>query len=101
MNLIRGTTPIFELPLDFDPTLIEVLFITFVQNGKIVFEKSLAECEVMSESIEVKLSQEDTLRFKAGSILTVQARAKLKDGTAMASDRMNVDVHIVDKDGVI
>ena len=106
--LIRGTTPIIEVDIDFNPQEIVTFYITFEQNDVVVLEKKLEDCEITKEKIVCKLSQEDTLKFDStnknnGSKhwLNIQVRTRLIDGTAISQDIKKVDVGRILKDGVI
>lgn len=101
MQIIRGTTPTFEINLNFDANLIEAMYVTFLQGGKVVFEKDITSCEVKGDYVEVKLTQEETLLLNCGCTVAVQVRARLNDGTSLADEINHIKVKSVIKDGVI
>lgn len=102
MNIIyRGTTPIFEIPLNFDTKLIEKIYITFMQKDEVVLEKDITACQLQSDTINVLLTQEETLSLKCTCLIAVQARAKLTDGTVLVSPIEYFTVNDVIKGGVI
>ena len=69
MSIPRGTTPIFTLTFtDVDLTAAAHVYVTFKQGGRIL-TKSDADLTVTATSIEVPLSQEETLMFATGDVL--------------------------------
>ena len=99
--MIRGTTPTHVFETDVDLSDAEVLYVTYRQ-GTIVVEKTKDDCEVTSDSVSVKLTQKETLLFKAGNYNTeVQIRARFADGTAVASNTIDLDVSPILKRGEI
>lgn len=98
----RGTTPTHTIQTDMDLTDAEVLYITYRQNGKNVIEKSLHDgIVVMSDSVNVKLSQADTLAFSHRGEVLIQIRAGFADGSRLASNVMHTTVDEILKDGEI
>lgn len=100
-TIIRGTTPTFQINLDFDSTLIKTFFITFVQNDEVVIEKDLSSADIKHDTIAVKLTQEETLALDDTKSLKVQVRVKLRDETAFANEIENIKVGSILKDGEI
>lgn len=98
--MYRGTTPTFELELDFDASELECLFATFKQQNEVVLEKRINDCECSGNKVSFTLSQEETLQFKCGQAL-LQIRAKLKDGTTIADDPVGITIKDVFKEGAI
>lgn len=89
MSIYRGTTPTFVFHVSADLTEAEVVYLTFEQGGKIVFELTKDELDITEETIEVKLTQQQTLALLAGvSTVNMQFRAKFADGSAVASNTM-------------
>lgn len=98
----RGTTPIISLEVDFDFTDWE-LFVTFKNGLKtITIENDGLTLEVDKgiSTIDVLLSQIQTLSFNANTKCEVQIRA-YKDGSAVATEIETVDVERILMDGVI
>lgn len=95
----RGTTPTITITTDIDLTAAINMFVTFKQNDRIVFEKTLADVEITSESVICNLSQEDTLLLKNG-IVRFQIRATLGD-SKVASNVMTASVDEILKGGAI
>ena len=85
--MIRGTTPTIKFTTSLETDLLNTAYITFSQNGKLVFEKTLSECTLETKAITLKLTQEETLKLQSGiSKVEIQIRAKTADGTVMATD---------------
>lgn len=101
--LYRGTTPThsFTLPDELNGVELAALYITYRQDGNAVLEKALSDVSVESGVVTVHLTQEDTLSFRADSVVQIQIRLRTAAGNAMASDVIRVDVGRVLKDGVI
>ncbi len=96
----RGTNPIINIEVNIDIDLITEGYVTFKQ-GDVTVEKTISECSLENSCICVQLEQEDTLSFKAGLAVQVQARLKLSDGTICATDINRLQVQDVLKDGEI
>lgn len=101
--MIRGTTPTLEFTLPFDCSLLTEMYITFAQYGTTVLEKSMADCTCSGTFVTLSLSQEDTLKMKQDrmAIAEVQLRVRTKDGSALASNIMQIRVDRILKEGVI
>lgn len=101
--MIRGTTPTLEFTLPFDCSLLTEMYITFAQYGTTVLEKSMADCTCSGTLVTLSLSQEDTLKMKQDrmAIAEVQLRVRTKDGSALASNIMQIRVDRILKEGVI
>ena len=127
--ITRGTTPYhtFVLPLSVDS--ISELYITYLQNEEVLFEKSLSSGDITIEDttsqfenasmedlqneegtsesvIKVHLTQEDTLKFKfypaaEKNIAVIQIRVLTSDGEAYASNPIQERIFGVLKDGII
>lgn len=127
--ITRGTTPYhsFVLPLATDD--IVELYVTYLQNEKILFEKSLSAGDVkidtvtsqldnasveeltdeekqIESKVTIHLSQEDTLKFTfypaaEKNIAVIQIRVLTSDGEAYASNPIQERIYGVLKDGVI
>lgn len=99
--MIRGTTPTHIFDTDISLVAADEIYITYVQ-GNTRLEKTNADTEVTDDTVTVELTQEETLMFAANDYkAAVQIRAKFPDGTAVASNIMNMRVAPILKDGVI
>ena len=99
--MYRGTTPVFTFTLPFDCERITVLNLCFAQQGEVVLEKDLAACMVESNTLQVGLTEEETLLFddKKGMV-EIQLRIGCGD-VRMASNVMQVSVNRILKDGCL
>lgn len=99
--MIRGTTPTLEFAIPFETGQLAEAFVTLSQNGLVVIDKPLAQCNCNGNKLTVKLTQEETLKLKCDCITEIQIRARTFSGDAVASDIMYVNTGRVLKDGVI
>ena len=129
--IIRGTTPYHTFVVPLEPQQIDEVFITYLQNGEIILDKSSSDVEIseistetenahmegydeiqieetpiITSQITVHLTQEDTLKFKffpaaEKNVAVVQVRILDTKGEAYASDPIHERIYGVLKDGVI
>lgn len=99
--MIRGTTPRLEFTLPFDVSQIEKTYITFMQDNTIVLDKTFDDCEAVENMLIVNLTQEETLKLKAGRAVEMQVRVRTISGDALASNIIRVNAERILRDGVI
>ena len=99
--MIRGTTPTLRFALPFKTETLEEAYITFMQDKEMIIEKTLKDCEKQEEALEMRLTQEDTLKFKEDRAVEIQIRARTWGGDAIASVIMRTQAKRILKDGVI
>lgn len=99
--MIRGTTPTLEFKLPISVADIADAYVSFAQQGEVLIDKQLAECSCGTDTLTVRLTQEDTLKLEAGQPTEMQIRVKKKDGNALASQIMKVNTDRILRDGVI
>ncbi len=99
--MIRGTTPTFEFTIPFDVGLIDELSIAFSQNNVVVLDKSLTDCTTNEQTIILKLTQKETLKFREETKTEIQVRVRLHDNTALASRIIKLSTDRILKDGEI
>lgn len=87
--MIRGTTPTHTFIVPFDVSTIDDIRIIYSQNGKVRLKKTMKDCEMSGNKIEVVLSQEDTLKF-VHTTVSLQVRV-MRSGTVLASKIVNVN----------
>ena len=90
---------VFTFP--FVESDVDVIFITYQQDNKTVFEKELKDCSFSEGKISVILTQEDTLKLKNDSKVELQIRVKLKDGTVTKSKVIKTFTDVILKNEVI
>lgn len=97
----RGTTPTHEFTTDINLTSAEVLFITYKQGEKKIIEKDIGAVDIAEDKVTTSLTQEETLKVKPAGTVKIQIRARLEDGSAVASNIMTASPEDILKDGVI
>lgn len=97
----RGTTPQLKFILPFKVEEVETGFITLVQFGETIAEKSWAECAKEDTAVVATLTQEETLKLKDNFYTEIQVRVKTVGGLALASDIFKLPVDKILKEGVI
>lgn len=98
--MIRGTTPTLVFRTSIDCSKLTLLNIAFAQNGKIVLEKNLSQCNIDGNTASVTLTEEDTLLFDYKKKVEIQVRAGC-GSTRLASRIIVEDVGRILKDGVL
>ena len=98
--MFRGTTPTNRFEVEVDLTEAEVIYITYKQGDKVLFEKTKQDIEVAPDSLTVVLTQQETLKL-GGREVKIQIRARFPDGTAIASNVIRASVDEILKEGVI
>ena len=99
--IIRGTTPtiVYNMPEEFDPTILELTWLTFTQEGREVFTIENPTRE--GNKFVVKLTQEQTLGLNSKYKAQHQLRMLAEDGTCMATKEREVRVLGILKGGVM
>lgn len=99
--MYRGTTPTLTFTLPFAGNQITALNLCFDQQGEIVLEKSLEDCKVDGNTLQVKLTEEETLLFDSQKVMVdMQLRVGCGDAR-MASNIIHVPVERILKDGCL
>ena len=98
--MYRGTTPTLTFALPFQAGVIKNLFVTFSQKGQILLEKTTADCGLIGNTIELNLTQEDTLKFMPGNA-ELQVRIIDNSNQALASKIYSINIGSILKDGII
>ena len=99
--MYRGPTPtlIFSLPMNSDQ--ISALHQSFAQKGELVLEKNLAECLLQDNTLQVTLTEQETLLFdEKQGMVEMQLRIGCGE-SKMASNIMQVSVGRILKDGCL
>lgn len=86
MLIPKGCTTLNGFTFPYRKEDVSALRITYSQDGKKVVEKNLNDCEFIDDSIQVLLSQEETLRFNERLRISIQIRVRLNDGTVTKSE---------------
>lgn len=109
--IYRGTTPTHLFYFPFNQSEVQALYISYSQKGRIRIEKDISDVsfDLVNNLVSVQLTQSDTLSFDdcstfeflQQSMVLIQLRVLLNDGTAWASEIMKERVGNILKDGVI
>lgn len=109
--IYRGTTPTHVFSFPFKQNEVAALYISYFQKGSIKVEKELNDItfDPALETIEVTLTQQDTLSFEKykwldrarDSLILIQIRVRLENGECWASEVMEERLGDVLKDGII
>lgn len=99
--MYRGTTPTITFNLPIESGRITVLNLCFAQQGEIVLEKDLVACTPEGNTLQVALTEEETLLFDAQKGM-VEMQLRIGCGDArMASNIMRISVERILKDGYL
>lgn len=96
----RGTTPSNTFMTDIDLREADVVYITYAQQGRPIVEKTITDMTITQSSVEVMLTQSETLKFKNAEV-EIQIRARFPSGRAVASNIIKTTAERVLKEGVI
>ena len=99
--MIRGTTPTLEFIIPFDTSILDEAWVTLSQNGSVILNKQLGDCQCEERKLTVRLTQEETLKLDCDCKTEIQIRARTKEGEALASNIITVNTDRILKDGVI
>lgn len=92
VKLGRGTTPLYAITIGgIDISEISDVYITFEQKGGKQLTKHFPEAYVEDGKVKVRLTQRETLSFRAGAGWA-QVRFVTKDNIAYKSDTFDVQV---------
>lgn len=105
MFLLRGTTPNIVVKIkqpELDLHLLTQVWVYIYQRGTLKVDKTIEDVvfDYNNRMLSVRLSQEDTLKIKAGEAL-FQVRALTQDGTALGIVEREIEIEDVRKDGII
>lgn len=101
----RGTTPteVFELDTpDLDLTTLTQVWITICdgRDNSFTWDISRVTIDNDNKTLSLDLTQAETLAFACG-LATVDIRMLTSDGVALATDYSTIEIHDVQKKGVI
>ena len=85
-TIIRGTTPEHEFELPYPKENISDIRITYGQNGRLNFAKSMQDCVLSPGSIRVQLTQEETFSILPNKPVLVEIRIKLVNGKVVRNE---------------
>lgn len=83
----RFTTPHFTFEFeDFDFSLIKCLRVYFEQKGELILTKKTEHCTFDGNTIEVKLTQEETALFDCTKYARIQLHILTVEGEAVLTE---------------
>lgn len=88
----RGTTPTHTFTIPFDAEQIKSVRVVYAQTGQVVLAKETEACTLNGNTVTLKLTQEESLRFHDMKNVEIQLRVLLHDGNALTSDIVSVYV---------
>ena len=80
-----GTTPMHTFSISIDSELLKKVRVIYTQRRSSVVRKEGSEVEIGEGMITVKLTQEETLRFREEDEVEIVLRALTKGGDALIS----------------
>ncbi len=99
--IYRGSTPTIGYRLPFAADQLAEASIAVAQNGKLVLEKTMAECVLDGDIIAADLSQQDTLKLNDQYPADIQMRVRTLAGESLITEIVTVPVGRILRDGVI
>ncbi len=98
--MYRGTTPTMVLTIEGISEIdISQLYLSLRQFGNMI-EKTLEDVELKGNVLYCTLTQEETLSLFEGKV-ELQIRIKSKSNVAYATNKIQVDIQDILKEGVI
>lgn len=98
--MYRGTTPTIVLNIEgLSEINIDQLYLSLRQFGNTI-EKTLEDVKLVGNVLYCTLTQEETLSLFEGKV-ELQIRIKSKSNVAYATNKIQVDVQDILKEGVI
>lgn len=89
--MIRATTPIHTFKFDVPASDFESILITYNQCGVNVINLEKTDLQIEGNTAFIKLTEEQTKKFKGGSPVYIQVRVVL-NGSSMASTIVRAEV---------
>ena len=102
--MIKGTTPTIHYNLPFDTSVIKTaeIVVEYVDANKSVkIIKAIDDCVLGDKCISTALTQDETLKIPAPSIVNVQLRVLTTDEIVLATEVEKVTVKRLLKEDVI
>ena len=100
-DIYRGTTHDFAFELGADLTSVSHMWVTLSQFGREILTKDLDDITITDNTINVHLTQENTLALKPNTRVYIQVRYLLQNSNAEITETIWRNVKDCLKDGVI
>ena len=101
LTIEPGTTPEITVEMPVDVSTLAVAYVTFVQGGNTVIEKSLQQVTYVDKHLMISLTQEETLKLTEQTMGEWQIRFRTTSDQVMNTIIMPFTVGRVLKKGVI
>lgn len=98
--MYRGTTPTIGFQLPFECSNIRLLNIAFAQDNKVIFEKTMNDCDLTGRIIMVQLREDETLSLNHRKELEIQLRVAIGNNK-LASNIIKTNIGRILKEGVL
>lgn len=97
-TIIRGTTPTIEFTFStVKPADISVAYMIIKCDGRTILEKDKSEVSgTTSRTLQWKLTQEESLKLRVGSTVSIYCDWKTADGTR---GRSKVGTYLIEESG--
>lgn len=86
----RGTTPTHTFTLPFEVDLVKKVRVLYSQDDNLKVTKTEDDVVMKGNTIQVKLTQEDTFKLLCSRFVEIQVRVLTTTGEAMSSDIIRV-----------
>lgn len=93
--VVRGSTPSHEFDIMYGRQYITDVWITYGQNNKEIFTKTLEDCEFENNIVRVQLTQEETYMFSPRYKLDIQIKIELFDDKVQISEEP-ISLRVID-----
>lgn len=78
--MIRGTTPTHTFEIPFNTSMIASVRVVYAQDDAVIVTKCTEDCIFDGNTINVTLTQEDTLKFDCKKCVQIQLRVLTTGG---------------------
>ena len=101
MKIRRGTDKDVKFSTPYASDQIASGYVSFAQRGAVVFDKKIGDegVTVGDNTLQVSLTEKDTLALTEVDELKIQARLQLSTGKKRASNILTAEVEGILKDG--
>ena len=84
--IVRGTTPTHTFTLPVDASQVACARFVYKQEGEVKIKKEGADVKLEGFKASTTLTQADTLKLKAGPMVSINLRGKTVGGQALATE---------------
>lgn len=102
-EIIRASTPTHEFVVGFNPADVDIIRVSYAQNGFLLFLKEKDDFTVTTEDenyvLSTTLTQRETLRFNPAYPVEIQMRAVTSEGGSSFSEKWTLSVEdVIDRE---